>query len=263
MVLKKSLENPALTLVALLFPLFFLSCSHGDTSWEVRFDPDRGGSIYFHCRKGDASPGESISLLLKSGGLSRGVPLAWNEFRIDYLIAREGGEQWVIHPGKDVVFKAPGSKLVAFSAKEKPLKGRGQSGGIKVSYSSKAIIRVNPTGTAGPPAASSVTAKVGLPLEIVPLCDPISLKPGDDFPLQVVLLGEGVKGAFVKAELEHGRTDPIAAGRTREGGFFDLRIYDYGKWLVTAKTLGRPGAEGERVLYVSTLLFEMRREKGK
>jgi uncharacterized GH25 family protein len=86
-----------------------------------------------------------------------------------------------------------------------------------------------------------VTKPAGLPIEIVPLANPASIKPGEKLVLQVLLLGKPVAG--VKVDARYGAFAALASPSAlafsdhtdQEGkvGFVPLAA---GDWLVTARS---------------------------
>ncbi|MCB8819589.1 DUF4198 domain-containing protein [Microvirga rosea] len=104
-------------------------------------------------------------------------------------------------------------------------------------------------------SAGSSLKPVGLDLEIVPLVDPMTLKIGDDLPVQVLSRGKPLPGVSLNADYVndgHGKSD-----KTDESGKVILTVRNDGLNVIgvgnTLKTPDNPDAD--QISYFATLSF--------
>lgn len=105
----------------------------------------------------------------------------------------------------------------------------------------KTLIRV---GDAAPGA--HVSRPLGLPVELVPLTDPASLKPGDRCRVRLLFQGEPVVGAMVGAIYASAKVQPDEwplTERTDAHGEVQFTLTDPGPWLIRTVHMVRRGGE--------------------
>lgn len=109
----------------------------------------------------------------------------------------------------------------------------------------KTLLRVGDATTNG-----HVTRPVGLPVEIVPLTDPTTLRAGDRCRFRLLFEGKPIAGAKVGAIYASATTKPDEwplTARTDARGEVEFTLNDSGPWLVRAvhmvRRTGQTGAE--------------------
>ncbi len=95
----------------------------------------------------------------------------------------------------------------------------------------------------------SVTRPIGLAVEIVPLTDPTTLRPGDRCRFRLLFEGKPIAGARVGAIYASARTGPDEwplGARTDPRGEVEFTLADTGPWLIRAvHMVRRTGEQGE------------------
>ncbi len=218
--------------------------------------PLRAGPLPLFLLPSPGSPlaGKPFSLELRAGWNPPGRFTPFDSLEVDDLFARQGGEQWILDPGGEGTFRAPGEALLALLSR--PVAVPGVEG--RVVYCAKTIVEVFPSpGGKARPVPSSAAAMAGFPLEIVPMADPGELGPGDDCPLQVLFQGVPLAGAPVRVVGEDGRGRPPLLLQTDPGGGICFRLDRDGGFLVTVQKEGEGEGRGKRT-WVATLLFRVK-----
>ena len=239
---------------------FFFSCGKGGEGGVV--PPESAAS-----RKAETAPlplfllppqenprsGLAFLVALRAGTAPPGRFVEWRALDVDYFFARQGGRQWVLAPGEEAALPLPGEALLALSTH--PVSVPGIQG--KAVYCAKTVVNVSsPQGGKAPPPSPIAGAKAGFPLEIVPLADPGTLRPGDDCPLRVVFQGDSLVGAEVRIEGEcRGWGRPLLPRTDEEGGVC-FRLEGPGAWLAVVRRSGL-SEEGERTAWISSLYFRV------
>lgn len=188
----------------------------------------------------------------------------WRQANIGKLVARSGARQWTLAlpdpPEGDavrVVFDQPGPAIILLSAGPANARGRSDSW-QQTPYCSKAVLRVQPEADSPPAppnqAVGGTTAKSGQKIEILPLVDPTSLRPGDWLPLRLYFEGAKVEAAQVQAFRSDaaGQREAAAPIKTSDAvGTTSLRIDRDGPWLIRFEH----AVDG--LTYTAELMFEV------
>jgi hypothetical protein len=202
-----------------------------------------------------------LRLELSIGDLDGATQRAWPD-RFDHFVARLGGWQGLLEPddrdgtaGVSLAFTEPGDALVGYSTLPRRL-GTDDDAAI-VSHHVKCMFPVR-RDTAEPlPASAALSRRIGMPLELVPLIDPLTLLPGDDLPVQVRFDGPSLANAPI--EVRHripGRRSPGSTfrGVTDDSGTAIVQIRGAGEHLVLASHEAQ-SVDGGRHIHRATLWF--------
>lgn len=114
---------------------------------------------------------------------------------------------------------------------------------------------------------SVVTRPLGLKIELVPLSNPMRLRPGDRLRVRLLLDGQPVRGALVgaiNADAKVAADEWPVTARTDGNGEVALTLADAGPWLIRAvRMLRRTGETGPEAAdwetYWASLTFTMAR----
>ena len=153
----------------------------------------------------------ALDLTLQLPTTLRDAETTWDNVNIGECFIRSGGEQHTITPqalasdprSGTITIDRVGPALLCLSVG--PPESRGHSDSWqRVSYCAKIILDVQP----GPNQREErfmpnpgVTAKTGQKLEILPLVDPTTIRPGHDLPIRVYFEGVKIKGAKMTASV--------------------------------------------------------------
>lgn len=120
----------------------------------------------------------------------------------------------------------------------------------------KALVEV---GEDGPEAFGR---RVGHPIELVPLDDPFSLRPGDRFRARLLWRGEPLSGHVVFAGRSGAGEGPTTHARTDANGVVELPIFVAGPWYLKAIQMveDEDDPEVEYRSHWATLTFNVRAE---
>ena len=123
----------------------------------------------------------------------------------------------------------------------------------------KALVHVGDAPGARHPCAPGFRRRAGLTLELVPLLNPLSVRPGGWLPFQLLLHGQPAPRRLVKAFRPDAAVPPQRAW-TDACGVVRFRLPEAGAWLFSSVHL-EPAPPGEAVRYRSvwtSLTFELR-----
>jgi uncharacterized GH25 family protein len=122
----------------------------------------------------------------------------------------------------------------------------------------KALINVGDVPNARRACAAGFRRRAGLTLELVPLVNPLAVRPGGCLPVQLLLHGRPAPHRLVKAFRPDAEVAPLR-GWTDGCGVVRFRLPEAGTWLLSSVSL-RPADPGETVRYRSvwtSLTFEL------
>ena len=244
---------------------------HGNEAPTAASSP--ASSVPFLFLVPDSSPAtaqQPARFWFSRGDLSDGAAMGQVEERFDPFVARVGGFQHNelqvdVSSGRASVshaFEAPGDAMIAFSTVPR-LVERDDDGSreqILLAQSVKCLRRVIAVGGDESPPSSALTARVGLPFEIVPVIDPLPLRAGDMLPLQV---GEEEEGDAEPITVRVQRLPPGGAsviehfrGTADDEGTVVVPIGDPGRYLIIAEHETETEGEVTRVDR-ATLCFDL------
>lgn len=204
---------------------------------------------------------EEVKVLLRVGHAGEITEVARNPDRIEkFIVAGPDGQKDM--PGKDGASPAgqirldkPGLHVIGFRSKHSSIeleaekfegylreegleqiietrKQRGQSsapGKELYSRCAKSLVVV------GDELPAEADRTLGFRLELIALKSPMSLKPGDDLPLQLLLDGKPCAGALVKLKDPLSKNEqPSSAARTDKDGKASVKLDAPGMRLATA-----------------------------
>jgi len=98
----------------------------------------------------------------------------------------------------------------------------------KATHTSKAFLRVTGGSAATPWIDPGTTAKVGLPIELMPLVAPLRMRPGAYLPVRAYFRNDAAAGAVVRAHRDDGST---ISARTDAVGTTVLPVDRPGRWM--------------------------------
>lgn len=204
--------------------------------------------------RNDLSP---IRVGARVGEHFQGKPVTRDAKRIVKFIGRVGDHtsEVVGHDGGDVSivrFDQPGLGIIAFQSNHKYIelpadrfesylkeeglnhmielrKQRGEStkpGREIYSRSAKSLIKLVAD-------TEEPDAPIGLRLELVALKNPYTLSPGNELPVQLLIEGDPLPNAAIKAVNKKAPCDAVEA-KTNELGIAELRLPSAGEWLITS-----------------------------
>ena len=187
---------------------------------------------------------EPFRLELRRGSRLDGIAAESLDETFDPFVVRLGGMQRTIEPdvqdgraGVSLVLDSVGDALVGFSATPRSVSLGGQR--VWLSQHVKTVFPVTRGPGDVPQPSASVSHRIGLDFEVVPLVDPVPLLAGDELPLRVRFRGPALANCTVRlhrvagaagngndAEDHVAVTDPVGTAVLPIGGA--------GTYLVTA-----------------------------
>ncbi len=108
-----------------------------------------------------------------------------------------------------------------------------QSGRERYFRNVKTIVQVDHASRAGQPEDRTYATRTGQMLEMLPLRNPTSLRPGGTLGIQVEFDGKPLAGALVKAWHKHKEQLLIVRSRTSASGRVELTLPYAGGWMVS------------------------------
>jgi hypothetical protein len=97
----------------------------------------------------------------------------------------------------------------------------------------KTLIQVGPKPASHQPADLTYAKHIGQKLELIPLNNPVALRPGDNLRVKVEFDGRPLAGALVKAWHAQGSQLLTIRTRTTVDGHAELNLPHTGKWMVS------------------------------
>jgi hypothetical protein len=194
------------------------------------------------------------------GDLRDGAAVGRIEDRFDTFVARVGGFQHnelsvdVVdgRAGVTHAFEVPGDAMIAFSTLPRLVErdaGERREPILLAQYV-KCLLFVSADGRDRPRHSAALSARVGLPFEIVPVIDPLPLRPGEKLPLRVRWY-VGTEAPFAvrvqrSARGGAGVTDQLELS-TDASGTVVVPMGDPGRYLITAERETQVPGEPTRV----------------
>jgi len=211
---------------------------------------------------GAANAARTVRIELARGGLA--APPLGEVPLLRHFAARQGGWQGLVTPdvedgkaGTTVRFAAAGDALLAATTAPETVAG------VTVTDCAKCVFPVALPAADAPPGSAAVVERVGQPLELVPMLDPLALLPNETLPVRLHFDGPGLADVRVSAEY---RASPDAEptnvfwGTTDEVGSFLLPIPAAGEYLLTASHETVDGS-GARHAFRASLCFTIGRPR--
>ncbi|MEO1008251.1 MAG: DUF4198 domain-containing protein [Planctomycetota bacterium] len=157
------------------------------------------------------------------------------------LTAPEDGAYWIVYHGNPSFIELDAKKFEEYLKheglghiiEERARLGESDEPGLEAySRCAKAAIRVGASST--PAHAEFLRTPVGLPLELIPLDDPFTLRAGDDLAVRLLHRGEPLADAMIEAmhRRDDQQTPRTAWVLTNERGEAMIRFDHPGRWVL-------------------------------
>jgi uncharacterized GH25 family protein len=228
--------------------LWLASAAHAHEFWMTpdRFTPPADSPVTLSLRVGEAFLGEPVGF-----GQPMAIALRWHSQRGKTDLTPRLPAQ--LQPGVTLSFARPGSQILALDTQpvtnELPAEAfhaylredglehviaqreaSGQStapGRERYRRHVKTLLHVDGK------ADGAFGRRTGQTLEIVPLKDPLGMKPGDALPVEVLFKGRPLPGALVKLWSRRGEQFDMSTTRTDASGKTITTLSSSGTWMVS------------------------------
>jgi len=234
------------------------------------FRPRPGDRVDVDLRVGEGFRGEAVArnpekierfVLVGRAGEEKPIVGVDGKAPAGFLRAGASGLLWIAYRSRPSFVELPAEKFEAYLAEEgleriiAERKERGESakpGREAYARCAKSLIRT------GPGEGASATAVLGLPLELVPACDPSAPAAGEPLVVQLLFRDHPVEGVLVVCASEREPEKEIRA-RTDADGRVCLAGVGEGVWLVRAVHMVRAGegVDADWESYWASLTFEV------
>ncbi len=251
------LKSFASVLFSCAIPAMLASPSFAHDMWLTAENPAVGKPLHLLVGYGHAFP--EIEELAKDK-ISPAYVLG-PEGRIETKMG-EKQDFLTVSPLKEGSYIAVGGREPQFYTKtpegSKPLPKNQVEGATESSYSvkfAKVIVNIGK-------AKGDVSKPVGQMLELVPLVNPATVKPGGDLPVQILFDGKPLPKAQVFATFAGFSKDAGSfafAGRSDKDGKVNVKVWSPGEWLLLTKNDAPPAnpAECDKTAYGAALTLEI------
>lgn len=178
-----------------------------------------------------------------------------------HVTAPEAGAYWLVYHGNPSFIELEARKFEDYLRHEglepiieqRATLGETDKAGLEAyARCAKAVLRVGDasTGNGSTEAHAAFLRKpVGLPLELVVLEDPFSLRPGDDIRVRLLYNGEPLAGAMVEAmhrQSEHATPKAISV-RTDDRGEATVKLDRAGRWVLANTHMVRKASATDEI----------------